>query len=87
MGMENVTLPIRLLAASDNRVSFVKLSILLGMPPVNLLKDKDKVWSSPHLLRLDGIGPVNWLTARRMPRNADNSWLHMLLGRSPDRLL
>ena len=40
MGMENVTLPLRLLAASDNRVSFVKLSILLGMPPVNLLKDK-----------------------------------------------
>ena len=41
--MENVTVPLRMLVASYNIVSLVKLPILLGMPPVNLLKDKDKV--------------------------------------------
>ena len=87
MGMENVTVPLRMLVASYNIVSLVKLPILLGMPPVNLLKDKDKVWSSLHLLRLDGIGPVSWLLDRWMPLNSDKSWLHMLLGISLDRLL
>ena len=41
--MENVTVPLRLLAASDNIVSLVKLPILLGLPPVNLLKAEDKI--------------------------------------------
>ena len=87
MEMQNITVPLRLLKASHKLLSLVKLPILLGLPPVNLLKAEDKIWSSPHLLRLDGIGPINWLPDRRMPLNADKSWLHMLLGISPDRLL
>ena len=59
MEMQNITVPLRLLKASHKLLSLVKLPILLGMPLVNLLKAKDKVQSSPHLLKLDGIGPVN----------------------------